>query len=61
MAIVTIPAQQVYVDLEAWAETYGVSVEEAPADIEGYFEGLIQEQIDQLGLNEEYCCPEKYR
>lgn len=61
MAIVTIPAQQVYVDLEAWADTYGVTVDEAPADIEGYFQGWCQEKIDRLGLNEECCSSEKYR
>lgn len=52
MAMIKLPSQYVSVDLEAWADTYGVSVEEAPADIEWYFEGWCQEQINRLGLNE---------
>lgn len=45
---IKIPAQTVTVDLEVWAEEYGVEATPSAvrADIKAYFDGWIQSQID---------------
>ena len=49
---ILIPAQTVEVNAEDWALEYGIDLNEVRADVKGYFHGVPQEIIDNLGLNE---------
>ena len=49
---ILIPAQTVEVNAEAWALDYCIEVNEVRADVKGYFHGVPQEMINNLGLNE---------
>ena len=47
---VRIPAQTVDVDPEAWANEFGVDKENVRKDVQAYFEGWFQQQVEALGL-----------
>ncbi len=47
---ITIPAQTVEVDVEAWANEFGVDQKAVRDDVKAYFRTWCEEQVALLGL-----------
>ena len=47
---ITIPAQTVEVDVEAWANEFGVDAKDVRDDVKAYFRTWCEEQVALLGL-----------
>ena len=45
-------SETVNIDPQAWADEYGIQLEDVKADVRVYFTNWCQEQIDSLGLEE---------
>lgn len=47
---VTIPAQTVEIDVDAWANEFGVDPKSVRDDVKAYFRTWYEEQVERLGL-----------
>jgi hypothetical protein len=47
---IRIPAQTVEVDPEAWALSFDIDPQNVRRDVQAYFDGWFQAQVDELGL-----------